>query len=396
MHIAMFTNNYKPFVGGVPISIESFANEFRKLGHQVTIFAPEYKSDLQDEQDIIRIPSLKMIKYGDACLPIPLSGLSNLKDELLDLQVDLVHSHHPFFLGRVGQKLAHKLNLPMVYTYHTRYTEYCSHLPAGIDKICATTLEKIVKVFCNDSDLIFTPTKGMTDHLIEMGINTKIEVIPTGIDFNKYSKLEEENLELPLQFAEQVENILLFVGRLGSEKNIDFLISSLEQTLSSRPRTKLLIVGDGPERESLVELTVELGIEDKVIFMGNLEHEQLIKLYKLADLFVFSSLVETQGIVILEAFAGQTPVVALEGTGVRDIITSGEDGFLLTPGDSSVFREQVERLLVNDELRARMGQNALQKAKEYNISNLAEKVLASYRRLKFEYQGREKVKTALD
>ncbi|SJZ59159.1 glycosyltransferase [Selenihalanaerobacter shriftii] len=379
MHIAMFTNNYRPFVGGVPISIDSFANEFRERGHQVTIFAPEYKKTTEDEENIFRVPSLKMIKYGNSCLPIPLSGLSNLKKEFAKLNIDIVHCHHPFFLGRVGQKLGHKYNIPIVYTYHTRYKEYCHHLPIGIDKFCEAALDKIVENFCNNSDLVFAPTQGMTNYLFSIGVNTQIKVIPTGIDLSHYDQIEINDYQSQLQATN--DDILLFVSRLSAEKNIDFLLKSLEPVLNSKEKLKLLIVGDGPEKENLIELSVELGVKNQVEFLGKKNREELIKLYKLSDIFVFSSLSETQGMVITEALAGKTPVVALNGTGVKDIIIDGKDGYLLAPDDKRGFANKVTKLLNDRDLLDEMSLNALEKANQYSIQNLAQDMLKYYHSL---------------
>ncbi|MBM7624079.1 glycosyltransferase [Sporohalobacter salinus] len=385
MHIAMFTNNYKPFVGGVPISIELFARQFRKLGHKVSIFAPEYYEDVEDEKDTFRVPSLKVIKYGDSCLPIPISGLSDFKKNFVDFNIDIIHCHHPFFLGKVGQKLGDKHNIPVVYTYHTRFKEYCVHLPSGVRQICETVLDKVIKNFCNQADLIFTPTEGMTGHLIDKGIQSKIEVIPTGIVINNYNKYEKEEIE---DYRKQLglkldEDVLLFVSRLSKEKNIGFLFESLQPLLKSNKgnKTKLLIVGDGPRKEKLMQKTKKLSMDSQVEFLGERSREELIKLYKLADVFVFSSLSETQGIVIIEALAGETPVVALNGTGVRDIITDGKDGYLLEPEDKDGFHKRVLKLLNNEQLLDNMSEKAWQKANQYSINTLAKEVLSYYQNL---------------
>jgi glycosyltransferase involved in cell wall biosynthesis len=377
MHIAMFTNNYKPFVGGVPISIDIFAKEFRKLGHQVTVFAPKYKKITEDEKNIFRVPSLKMIKHGNSYLPIPLSGLSNLKRKFRSLDIDIIHCHHPFLLGRVGQKLGDKYGIPVVYTYHTRYKEYCHYLPSGVDKLFGTALDKMIQNFCNNSDLIFAPTGGMTSYLDELGVETNVKVIPTGIKLDNYQKVKIGDYQEELGIKDK--DILLFVGRLAAEKNIEFLIRSLEPVLKDDSKDlKLLMVGDGPEKNNLIKMSEDLGISDQVEFLGKKNRTELIKLYKLADIFVFSSLTETQGMVITEALAGKTPVVALNGTGVRDIITDGKDGYLIRPGDNQEFVKKVNRLLSDENLLEMMNHNAWEKAKRYGMRKLAGDVLKSY------------------
>lgn len=381
MHIAMFTNNYKPFVGGVPISIDIFATKFREMGHQVTIFAPEYKKITKDEKNIFRVPSLKMIKHGNNYLPIPLSGLSNLKKKFANLDIDLVHCHHPFLLGKVGRRLGRKYGLPVVYTYHTRYKEYCHYLPSGMDKLFGSALDKMVENFCNKVDLIFAPTQGMTDYLRNIDVKTGIEVIPTGINLAEYERVKvDEDYKQKLGIDDR-EDILLFVGRLATEKNIDFLIKALQPVLNDKDDLKLLMTGDGPKKEKLIEMTKELEINNQVKFLGRKDREELIKLYKLADLFTFSSLTETQGMVITEALAGKTPVIALDGTGIRDIISNGEDGYLLKPGDKQGFAKKVTKLLVDEELRQEMSENAWKKANQYGISKLAKDVLNYYYKL---------------
>ena len=376
MHIAMFTNNYRPFVGGVPISIDIFAKKFREMGHQVTIFAPKYKELTEDEENVVRIPSLKVLKHGNNYLPIPVSILSSLKRKFFDLDIDVIHCHHPFFLGRVGQKLGNKYGIPVVYTYHTRYKEYCHYLPLGVDKVCGIALDKIVGDFCNQSNLVFTPTRGMTEYLKNIGVKSDIKVMPTGMDLSNYDEVEVGDYASNKGIDDN--ELLLFVSRLATEKNIDFLINSLESVLKADLKRKLLIVGDGPERKNLVQMTKDLGINEQVEFLGRKERKELIKLYKIADVFVFSSLSETQGMVITEALAGKTPVVALEGTGVKDIITDGEDGYLLQPGDSQGFARRVEKLLTDKDLYQKMSKKALEKSNQYSIDKLANDVLGHY------------------
>jgi len=376
MHIAMFTNNYRPFVGGVPISIDIFAKKFREMGHQVTIFAPKYKDLTEDEENVVRIPSLKVLKHGNNYLPIPVSILSSLKRKFFDLDIDVIHCHHPFFLGRVGQKLGNKYGIPVVYTYHTRYKEYCHYLPLGVDKVCGIALDKIVGDFCNQSNLVFTPTRGMTEYLKNIGVKSDIKVMPTGMDLSNYDEVEVGDYASNKGIDDN--ELLLFVSRLATEKNIDFLINSLESVLKADLKRKLLIVGDGPERKNLVQMTKDLGINEQVEFLGRKERKELIKLYKIADVFVFSSLSETQGMVITEALAGKTPVVALEGTGVKDIITDGEDGYLLQPGDSQGFARRVEKLLTDKDLYQKMSKKALEKSNQYSIDKLANDVLGHY------------------
>ncbi|SDC80090.1 MULTISPECIES: glycosyltransferase [unclassified Candidatus Frackibacter] len=376
MHIAMFTNNYRPFVGGVPISIDIFAKKFREMGHQVTIFAPKYKDLTEDEENVVRIPSLRVLKHGNNYLPIPVSILSSLKRKFFDLDIDVIHCHHPFFLGRVGQKLGNKYGIPVVYTYHTRYKEYCHYLPLGVDKVCGIALDKIVGDFCNQSNLVFTPTRGMTEYLKNIGVKSDIKVMPTGMDLSNYDEVEVGDYASNKGIDDN--ELLLFVSRLATEKNIDFLINSLESVLKADLKRKLLIVGDGPERKNLVQMTKDLGINEQVEFLGRKERKELIKLYKIADVFVFSSLSETQGMVITEALAGKTPVVALEGTGVKDIITDGEDGYLLQPGDSQGFARRVEKLLTDKDLYQKMSKKALEKSNQYSIDKLANDVLGHY------------------
>jgi len=376
MHIAMFTNNYRPFVGGVPISIDIFAKKFREMGHQVTIFAPKYKELTEDEENVVRIPSLKVLKHGNNYLPIPVSILSSLKRKFFDLDIDVIHCHHPFFLGRAGQKLGNKYGIPVVYTYHTRYKEYCHYLPLGVDKVCGVALDKIVGDFCNKSNLIFTPTQGMTDYLKNIGVKSDIKVMPTGMDLSNYDEVEVGDYASNKGIDDN--ELLLFVSRLATEKNIDFLINSLDSVLKTDSKRKLLIVGDGPEKENLKEMTRNLGIDKQVEFLGRKERKELIKLYKIADVFVFSSLSETQGMVITEALAGKTPVVALEGTGVKDIITDGEDGYLLQPGDSQGFAHRVDKLLTDKDLYQKMSKKALEKSNQYSIDKLAKDVLGHY------------------
>lgn len=375
MNIAFFSDSYRPYTSGVVQSIDTFAREFRKAGHKVYIFAPNYP-ECEKEEMVFRFFSIPSIVHQDFTLAIPVSP--SLKKKLKELEIDVVHVHSPFLLGRLGAKVAKKLNLPLVFTYHTLYDQYVHYVPFA-QNFNRWVVRKISKDFCNACDLVVVPTGIIKDILRGYGVSSNIEVIPTGIDLRPYSLGDPHWLKKTYSIPEK-DLVLLFVGRLGAEKNIDFLLRAFQNVLQCYSDVTLVMIGGGPQAQAFKKLAVDLKIAHKVIFTGTLDHALVINAYLGADLFVFASVTETQGLVIAEAKAAGLPVVAVEAFGVKEMVNSGIDGFL-TPLEHSAFVSKILKLLKEPELRQRLGDNARKSVESISSSNSARRLLVCYEKL---------------
>jgi len=379
MKIGIFTDSYRPYTSGVVRSIETFTHEYIKKGHEVYIFGPDApfsQNRSKREQGIFRFLSVPAPTFSEYAIPIPVSP--QLRYTLKKLQLDIIHVQSPFLLGRLGARMAKKFKIPLVFTYHTLYDQYVHYFP-----FAKTTSRKVVQYisrdFCNKCDLVITPSSPIKSYLKRMGVNTSIKVIPTGLYLDEFSNTNNKWLRQNFPIMEN-DNILLFVGRLGKEKNLIFLLKSFEKVLEKHCNVKLVLIGSGPLENHLRNLCRNMNIEDKVIFTGLLPREKIVHAYASADIFTFPSITETQGLVIGEAKASGLPVIAINAFGTSDMVIHGEDGFLCKPSQEE-FSSYIINLLDNHELYQNMQQRALENSTYLSSSYCAENMLNEYKHL---------------
>lgn len=372
MKIGFFTDSFRPYTSGVVRSIETYTRDLTALGHTVYTFAPNYPG-CQPEDKVFRFLSIPSPTNQDFTLAIPFS--LHLRQTIQKIGIEVIHTHSPFLLGRLGARYAKQNNIPLVFTYHTLYDQYAHYIPIAKD-LTKKLVKKITLDFCNECDLVIAPTKVVGDFLQEGGVYKPIEVLPTGIEVNEFANLDREWLRKTYGIGEN-KKILLHVGRLGIEKNIDFLLHATAGIIKYIPDVVLVLVGTGPKIENFKQLVDDLGITNHVLFAGLLPREEVVQAYGGADLFVFASLTETQGIVLGEAKAAGLPVVALKANGASEMIKTGIDG-ILTELNLEEFQKAVITLLNNPELRNSFGANALQNLREISSQACAEKLAGCY------------------
>lgn len=329
MNIAMFTNNYKPYIGGVPISIEHLAAALRQRGHKVYVFAPTYKEQVEEEF-VIRYPSFR-VSIAKAPVPDVLTRIFDKK--VKELQIDIIHVHHPAIVGNVALALKKKYGIPVVYTYHTRYEQYLHYVkPLEHIERCTGFIERYLEYFCKRCDMLVAPTPGMQDYLLSKELEVPIGVLPTGIPQDCFAPDMERAAQIRKACKKDADYLFVTVSRLAREKNLLFQlqgIALLKEKLARYGKTfRYMIIGEGPQRQELMEKAKELGISENIIFTGNVPNREICNYQWAADLFLFTSKSETQGIVVLEAMAAGNPVVAVDATGVRDVVEDGKNGRL--------------------------------------------------------------------
>ncbi len=378
MKIALMTNNYKPIMGGVPISIERLARGLTAMGHQVTIFAPTYGDAPQpDEENVFRYSVLLKRFVGGIVLPNPCDR--RIEKEFAGNRYDVIHVHHPMLIGRTAVYLSRKYNIPLTFTYHTRYEQYARCYTKGLlrlDKVMPLYLHTFLK-HCS---YVFAPTAGMRDYLVDTCrlAPEKTGILPTGIETANFEVAREEADALRRSVGAEGIPLLLTVSRMAQEKNVDFLLESLALAKEYYKKPfRMLMVGDGPDREALERKCVKLGLEAYVTFTGTIPNDKIAPYFKAADLFLFASKTETQGIVILEAFAGKTPVLAVRATGVEDLVEDGRNGFL-TLEEPHVFAAQLVSVLEGAYDRQALEENAAQTAESYREEAVAMKAVCYY------------------
>ncbi len=377
MKIGIFTDSYKPYTSGVVTSISNFKEELTRLGHEIHIFAPSYPNT-EEEENVYRYHSIPSPTNHDYTLAIPFyPGISLL---LKKLRLDIIHVHSPFTMGRVGLRYARKYDLPLLFTYHTRYDQYVHYFPVAHDLAKEVTI-KYSRNFCNNCSHIIAPSAEIEGMLRSSDVKTPISVIPSGVPIDQFNGGQDTWLRE--QFAIPEGNrILLFVGRLTQEKNLPFLIESFREVKLKSLKTTLVIVAQGPMEEELKQLVVDLGLSpvNDVVFTGGLPFESLINAYYSADLFVFSSLTETQGLVLIEAMAAGLPVVAVRASGVQEMVDHGING-LLTNCDIHELAAAICQVLNDDQLYNKFKFNARKKAESLSSYNMALKLEKLYKDL---------------
>jgi Glycosyltransferase len=369
------TNNYKPFMGGVPISIERLKNGLEALGHQVTVFAPTYEEQVEEE-NVFRYATCMKKFIGGIVLPNPFD--KRIEEEFKKRNFDIIHVHHPMLIGRTAVYLSRKYNIPLTFTYHTRYEQYveCYTKSKLIEKLTPLYL----RAFLKHCHFVFAPTQGMKDYLVEVCklYPERIGILPTGIEDANFQVQEEETAKIREQYQSQNMPLLITVSRMAQEKNVEFLLKSL--ALFKRRWGKpfrMLMIGDGPDRETYERTAADLGLAEEIRFTGKIPNQEIAPYFAAADGFLFASKTETQGIVILEAFAGKTPVIAVEASGVKDIVKSGYNG-ILTEEDTEQFAGELASFLENGQIRKRMEVCAGQSALAYREEAVALRAIHYY------------------
>ena len=405
MRIALMTNNYKPIMGGVPISIERLAEGLKSLGHSVTIFAPTYQNQ-QEEDDVFRYATLSQRFMGGIVLPNPFDH--HIEQEFRRQDFDLIHVHHPILIGRTAVYLAKKYNIPLVFTYHTRYEQYLSYVKAiAAMERCASkdssTVSELsedclylikdrfmplyLNTFLKHCDFVFAPTDGMKGYLEQVcGISpARLGILPTGLQGGQFLVSAQEKRSLRQRYGAECKTLFLTVSRMSHEKNIVFLLESLVKLKKiSKKDFRMLCVGDGPDREEYERLSQSYGLSENVIFTGAVPNNETAVYFNAADAFLFASKTETQGIVVLEAFAGETPVLAVEASGVSDMVQSGYNG-ILTKEDTDDYAGMLADFLAGKYDRLAMGQNALETALSYREEAVAMQAVSYYNTIKLRF-----------
>ncbi len=361
MRVLFVSDVYFPRVNGVSTSIRTFRGDLAQLGVDCILVAPEYPGAAADlEPGIVRVRSGAV--PGDPEDRRLLSGpLKSALGDGLAAKVDLVHIHTPFVAHYAGVRFARTHGLPVVATYHTFFEDYLHHylpiLPRNLGRWIARSFTRSQ---CEDVAALISPSAPMRDALIEYGVRRPVHVLPTGLPASSF--VPGDGARFRRRFGLPADRpLLLYVGRVAHEKNIDFLLRMFRRLRESRPEAMFVIAGEGPARGRLVKLAHALRLDDAVRFIGYLDRSgDLPDCYAAGDVFVFASRTETQGLVLLEAMAQGTPVVSTAELGTRSILTD-DCGAFVVPEDEAAFAAATERalaLLPDDPRRARLREYA--------------------------------------
>jgi len=380
MNILMISDVYFPRVNGVSTSIATFRRSLAALGHSCVLIAPAYLAAADDDAGIVRIPSHYLFLDPEDRV-LKAGKILSQEDQLRDRRFDLLHIQTPFIAHHVGVKLARRLGIPCVETYHTYFEEYLYHyipfLPKPLLKSMARSLTRRQ---CNHMDAVVVPSRAMHDVLSDYGVRAPVNVIPTGIDPGDLPPGSRERF-CSTHGLDASRPILVHIGRVAHEKNIAFLLDVLHVVRRVVPDVLLVIAGEGPALPSLRRRALALRLERNIRFLGYLRRgPDLSDCYCAGDVFIFASATETQGLVLLEAMTLGVPVVSTAVMGTRDILAPGK-GALVAGETVTDFADKVVRLLGDPRLRERLAREAREYAAGWSAEVMASRMVEFYRKV---------------
>jgi 1,2-diacylglycerol 3-alpha-glucosyltransferase len=379
VRVLFISDVYFPRVNGVSTSVRTFRHDLAASAVETTLVAPDYGVAFEDrEPGVVRVtgaripgdPEDRRMRWGP---------LMRALDDLPLGAFDLVHIHTPFIAHYAGVRFARRAGIPCVATYHTFFEEYLHHYVPALPRRFGRLIAKaFTRSQCGDVSGLIAPSEPMRDVLLAYGVTTPIHVLPTGLPADRFRRGAgvrfREHAGLPAD-----RPLVTYVGRVAHEKNIEFLVNVFADVRRQVPKALLVIAGEGPAREPLRELVARMGLADDVRFVGYLDRDTtLLDCYAAADVFVFASRTETQGLVLLEAMAQGTPVVSTAELGTRFVLKPG-CGALVVPERADEFSAAVVKVLQDKRLHAQLAEGGREYAQTWSSPALAQRLADLYR-----------------
>ena len=386
MKIAVFTDTYPPFINGVSTSTYNLVQILKKNGHDVIVVVPHVgdEKNIEYKDGVIYIPGLELKKlYG-----YRLTGIYSRKviKMLKEFGVQIIHNQTDGGIGQFSRIASRELNIPLVYTYHTAYEDYTHYAVRGLmERFGKKVTRGYARLIAKNCTEFITPSMKTKEYMRSIGSDIYVNVVPTGIDFSLFN---EDRVDKEKQAAFKKEHgigentkVFLILGRVAQEKSMDYSIRGFAEYLMKHPKedTKMLLVGDGPQRAELELLTHDLGIADKVDFIGSVPGNEVPFYYHLADIYTSASITETQGLTFMEAMASGAIVLARFDTNLADTIVDGQTGFFFT--DETSFVEKAERIFgLSPEAKQKIIKQSFDKVDQYSIERFYDNIMEVYNR----------------
>ncbi len=375
LRIAVFSDSALPILNGVSVSIAALIGELRHQGHSVHLFTARYPGYKDPDPNTYRCRAIETpISRG---YPVAYPPFYRMLQKFRRHQFDVIHTHTPFFLGMVGYRWAESHDIPIVSTYHTLYDRYAHYFTLLPHRYVRFRIAKHTNFYYNHMDHVITPSEASLKWLVRHSVTTPTTVIPTGIPRGQMISRSEARQSLGIA---PDEKIMLYVGRLAKEKNLELILEMAALVFAKDRSQRLWLVGDGHYRDECVALVRKLGIGDHVRFVGAVPRAEVDKFYAAADLFVFASITETQGLVVQEAMTYGLPAIAVLGGGASSSIIDGVNGYVVR-NDAATFAQTTLSVLHNDVLHARLSEQALRSVRNQGVEQMCEDVVGVYRRV---------------
>lgn len=373
LRIAIFSDSVLPILNGVSVSIDALVTELRDQGHSAHVFTAAFHRHKDTDPNTYRFMAVEtpwMRGY-----PLAFPPFYQMLPAFRRHRFDIIHTHTPFTLGTVGLRWGQSHGIPVVSTYHTLYDRYAHYIPLLPRRYVRFKIAKHTNFYYNHVDHVITPTEASMKWLRRHSVTKPISVIPTGIpQVALYDRAETRS-----QFGVGPDQrIMLYVGRIAAEKNLDTLFAMAAHAFALDPALRLWLVGDGPYRKVCTEMARDLGIGDRVRFVGFVPRAEVDRYYAAADVFVFSSITETQGLVVQEAMVYGLPAVVVAGGGAAAAVLDGENGFVVK-NDPVVFARAVMEIVADAGLYRVLSEGAVRSIRGSGTREMCDKVVQVYR-----------------
>ena len=380
MNIGIFTDTYTPQVNGVVTVIRALKAGLESRGHKVYIFTVNVKNNpnQEEEEGVFRFHSFQFPREPQH--RIGFFPAKQVYDVVKKINLDIIHSHSEFSLYLASRQVSRKFKIPSIHTIHSYYPDYLYYLPFPIKMFMDKKLSSYLKHILRSQECLISPSIKNADYFESVNFHRPIKVIPNGIDlshFHEYSDPEEGAVRIRERYGiKEKESLIVFVGRLAAEKNIAVLLENFQKILEKR-NARLILVGDGPDRRSLQNFCVELGINDSVIFSGYLRWPDEIKqVYAAADLFMSASHSEVHPITFIEALATGLPVVAAADVSIEGMVVNGLNGWAVE--DDRLLWEKAVEILADPENKKKMGEKSREISYNYTMDRFVDNMVKCY------------------
>lgn len=381
MRIGLFTDTYPPYINGVSTSVLMLKQGLEKLGHKVYVVTVNSENfHYKKEDDVLMIPGVPI-----GIMDFRMTSLYPIKAQKIikSWNLDVIHTHTEFGVGSFARLIAKQYNIPLVHTYHTMYEEYIYYITKGYFDGASKKLVEYLTLFLCDKTVeeLIVPTKKTYDLFKEKyKVKRDVHIIPSGIDVTRFYKenIDKEKLEVLKKdlSIKKDDFIILYVGRIAKEKNIEFLINNLKDITKKIAKAKMVIVGDGPDINDLALLVHQNKLDKKVIFTGKVPWSDIPKYYQLANVFVTSSKTETQGLTVIEAMAASKPVVAIKDESFLLVMTDKQDGLFFETEEE--YKDLIYKIYNDKKYADMIAKQARITANQYNPVVYAKRVLKIY------------------
>ena len=379
--VSFFTETYLPQINGVVTHIKILKEGLEALGHTVLIVTADSKAHTHYLKDnVLHCPAhnLKRIYNLDLASPVSRTRLKYLRE----FRPDIIHVHNEFSIGLSGMAIAKILKVPLVYTLHTMYDDYIYYIaPKPLIPLTKKLSHRYFRMFPQNAAVVTGPSKKCQEYTYEIGSDKKVEVIPNPVELDAFApqtSTPQQRAQIREQYhIPQDATVACFVGRLGREKSVDVLLRFWAQEMKPQDNMRLLIIGDGPEKEPLEQLAQQLGITDTVIFTGKVLHPDLPPYIHTCDIYVTASLSDTNSISMLEGMAGGLPVLQLYDELNADQVTDGVNGYMFRDAAEMGQRLRQIRDMEPEELQ-KLKTSVIQSVKNSGAQTLANYIQTIY------------------